>query len=250
MTRPALPDVTLIAAASVNVSATLAALRRCLGMCEFGGALFFTDGVVADAPPELKVIQIERLATARAYSRFVLADLPRHFDTSHALIVQWDGFILRPDAWDRRFLTYDYIGAPWPQFDDDATVGNGGFSLRSRRLMEACRAISAVDSHPEDLAICRIHRPLLEREFGLRFADPATASHFSYERTPRNGREFGFHGVFNMPVELGDEEWWKTYKILDERGTLETDFWPLLWAVIKGPHGKARACRMLCDRYS
>ena len=30
------------------------------------------------------------------------------------LIVQDDGFIINKNLWDEEFLSYDYIGAPWP----------------------------------------------------------------------------------------------------------------------------------------
>ncbi len=33
--------------------------------------------------------------------------------TPFALVIQYDGFILNPDAWRDEFLDYDYIGAPW-----------------------------------------------------------------------------------------------------------------------------------------
>lgn len=247
MRRLALPDVTLCAATSVNIAATLAALRRCLDVVEFGGALLFTDLPVAAPPPRLEIVQIERLESSRAYSRFVLADLPVHIKTSHALIVQWDGFIQRPDSWDPGFLSFDYTGALWPQFDDGGTVGNGGFSLRSKRLMEACRAIGAIDGHPEDVAICRTHRLQLEREFGLRFADPATAARFSYERTASSGAEFGFHGVFNMPAELDPDAWWDIYCSLDAPATAYHDLGALLRATWQGPHRLRRFARLVFD---
>jgi Protein of unknown function (DUF5672) len=249
MERLALPNVTLCAATSVNLAATLTALRRCLDQCEFGAALLFTDQPVPDPPVGLEVIAIDRLASARAYSRFVLADLPPYITTSHCLIVQWDGFILRRAAWDRGFLSFDYIGAPWPQFDDDHTVGNGGFSLRSKRLMGACRTIAAAEDHPEDVAIGRTHRTRLERDFDLRFADPDTAARFSYERTASSGGEFGFHGAFNLPAELGPDGWWDIYCGLDCRGALVPDFWSLLRSALRQPKGVRRACRMLWDRY-
>jgi hypothetical protein len=62
--------------------------------------------------------------------------------------------------WRDAFLEYDYIGASWLQFDD----GNGGFSLRTRRLMELCRDPAFVPVHPEDLAIGRTNRAWLESQ--------------------------------------------------------------------------------------
>jgi hypothetical protein len=247
MGRLSLPDVTLCAATSVNLAATLAALRRCLEQCEFGHALLFTDLAVADPPDGLEVIAIDRLASTRAYSRFLLAELPPYVATSHCLIVQWDGFILRPAAWDPGFLGFDYIGAVWPQFNDGAMVGNGGFSLRSKRLMDACRMIGATEDHPEDVAICRTHRTRIERDFAMRFADPATAARFSYERTSSSGCEFGFHGVFNLPAELGPDGWWDIYCSLDDRATIYHDLGALLRATRQGPHRLRRFARLAFD---
>ena len=48
-------------------------------------------------------------------------------------------------AWRPEFLDYDYIGAVWPHVLDKYNVGNGGFSLRSKALLEACRALPMVD---------------------------------------------------------------------------------------------------------
>lgn len=101
-----------------------------------------------------------------------------------------------PAQWDPTFLDYDYIGAPWPHFPEGMRVGNGGFSLRSRRLIDACAAIP-VSREAEDVAICRTHRSALEAQ-GLRFAPDALARRFAYERMTRRGDEFGFHGAFNM----------------------------------------------------
>lgn len=133
------------------------------------------------------------------YSRFILTSLVDHIETSHALLVQWDGFALDAGAWDDAFLEYDYIGAPWPQFAAPFNVGNGGFSLRSRRLMEALRDPRLTLHGPEDVCICRTNRALLEDHYGLRFAPFEVAARFAYERGPLPSATFGFHGLFNFP---------------------------------------------------
>lgn len=127
----------------------------------------------------------------------MLRDLARHVTTSHTLCVQWDGFVLDGGAWDPEFLDHDYIGAPWPHFGDGHNVGNGGFSLRSRRLLEACHDLPFDGMRAEDVMICRRWRPELERR-GHRFAPELVARRFSFERTPPEGNEFGFHGAFNL----------------------------------------------------
>ena len=58
------------------------------------------------------------------YSEFVIRELHKYVDTSHCLLVQWDGYVLNPKSWLPQFLDYDYIGAPW----NGNVVGNGGFS--------------------------------------------------------------------------------------------------------------------------
>jgi hypothetical protein len=242
-----LPDVTLCAASSVNIEATLAAMMRCMDHASFGRVLLFTDCRISDAPPGLEVVPIARLASARAYSRFVLAELARHITTSHCLIVQWDSYILRPDAWDSDFLSFDYIGAPWPQFEDDHLVGNGGFSLRSKQLMDACLEGGPIDGHPEDVAICRTHRDRLVRQHGLRFADEATASRFAYERTPASGREFGFHGAFNLPALLSPDDLWSLYRTLDDSTSIYRDYGPFFSSLWRAPQGSLRCARLTFD---
>jgi hypothetical protein len=78
-------------------------------------------------------------------------------------------------------------------------VGNGGFSLRTRRLMEIVATDPAITAyHPEDLKICRHYRPYLEREYAIRFAPDDVARRFSIEGYKQSNRthttEFGFHG--------------------------------------------------------
>lgn len=125
------------------------------------------------------------------YSKFLLQNTHKFVKTEFVLIIQADGFILNPTAWDNRFLDYDYIGAPWP----NGMVGNGGFSLRSRRLMER---VSKITYYPrnEDAFICQDYYDLLTSE-GYTFAPEELANTFSFEGNYKRGRkwngEFGFH---------------------------------------------------------
>jgi Protein of unknown function (DUF5672) len=141
-----------------------------------------------------------------AYSHFMLRGLLPHVHGTHVLVVQWDGYVLDAAQWDPRFLDHDYIGAPLRGQPPARAVGNGGFSLRSRRLLQALQDPTLTERHPEDLCICHDHRARLEREHGLNFSPPDVASRFSYERVPPSGPTFGFHGLFNMHEVLSPSE--------------------------------------------
>jgi hypothetical protein len=242
--------VTLCAATSVNLPATIAALRQCMDLVDFAEVLLFTDAEVGASDPAIRVIPIATLESARAYSEFMLHGLIDHVRTSHCLIVQWDGFVLDAGRWDNAFLSFDYAGAPWPQFADGHDVGNGGFSLRSRRLLAACRDPRFRGEHPEDLAICRLNRDYLETEHGIRFADHKSAARFAYERTPPSEPTFGFHGIFNMAAALGADGFWERYRTLDDPRSAFADYWPLMRQLGQGRHSLRRRVRLTMDRLS
>jgi hypothetical protein len=130
-------------------------------------------------------------------------------ETSHFLTVQWDGWATNAEAWTDEFLAYDYIGAPWWWHPPGSQVGNGGFSLRSRRLMQflAEHRVEFPYRYPEDDAIGRHYRPRLEAA-GFRFAPPEVAMRFSFEHPPadprvKRAKSFGFHDIRNWGLGIG-----------------------------------------------
>jgi hypothetical protein len=241
----------LCAVSSSNLKATVQAMKTSLAQIEFAEALLFTDRDPAslglDETSDIRVMPIDPILSSQAYSRFILDELADHIASDHCLIVQWDGHVIDASRWQDAFLDYDYIGASWPQFGDGHDVGNGGFSLRSRRLMEACRHPGFECHHPEDLAIGRTNRAFLEQQ-GLRFAPSNLADQFAAERRGDPAETFGFHGVFLMPRVLGSEGFWHVYKSLSDCGTLWIDFGTLLHMVARGQGGLARALTLLRDR--
>lgn len=244
--RLRLQGVTLCAVSSSNLKATVAALRTSMSYIDFAEAILFTHVNPMGAELGLDGIRIEpigRLASSRAYSRFILECLADYISTDHCLIAQWDGHVIDPTFWRSEFLCYDYIGASWPQFGDGRDVGNGGFSLRSKRLMEACRESDFEMHHPEDLAICRTNRELLENR-GMRFAPRNLANAFSAERDSDPSRSFGYHGAFLMPRVLGSNRFWALYEGLDNRRSVWVDF----WRIALGVRRLDRITRMFRDR--
>lgn len=245
--RLSLPQVTLCAASSVNVAATVRALEACLAQIDFFACKLFTDAQVYPALPAIEVMPIARLDSSPAYSQFILRQMVDHVETSHCLVVQWDGHVLDAGRWRAEFLDYDYIGARWPQFDDGQDVGNGGFSLRSRRLMEACRQPGFKDDKAEDMAIGRTNRAWLEGK-GMRFAPGVVADLFAAERAGDLTVSFGYHGVFNMPRAIGIDNFWQVYRELSDRKTVWYDFLPITKDIRHGSGGFSRIGRMIIDR--
>jgi len=180
------------------------AMRLSLAAMDFADAVFISDSG-ADTGGA-RHVAIDPLAGRVAYSRFVMKDLLRHIETEHMLLIQWDGYVVNPAAWRDDFLDHDYIGARWGFHKDAHCVGNGGFSLRSRRLLEALQDPAIDLFEPEDEMICRHYRPMLESRYGIRFAPPEVADRFSFETTYPQGRPLGFHGLFNMWLFLDDAE--------------------------------------------
>ncbi len=202
--KPTLPQVTVCAVDCTNPTFAAKALAYSATMCQFGRALLLSDTAV-QGPFEHRVIP--RINSSNEYSAFMLRELHRYIDTEFVLIIQWDGYVVHPRAWTNEFLQYDYIGARWHWHPDGMNVGNGGFSLRSAKLLQvlAQPRFSAGFNVAEDVWIARAIRPYLETEAGIRFAPPELADRFSYERCLVSGPTFGFHGLFNLWRYMDDE---------------------------------------------
>jgi hypothetical protein len=245
-TRLDLPEVTLVAATSINCEATLLAIEACVAKVRFAACKLLTHEPPARGVPGLEVVIIPQLTSSEHYSRLILAGLTKHVDTSHCLIVQWDGYVLDSARWNPQFLEYDYVGASWPQFGDGHDVGNGGFSLRSRRLLEACRSPQFAFGHPEDVAIGRNNRDWLEAK-GMRFAPRALADAFSAERASSPEVTFGFHGAWHMPQVMGADQFWNLYCRLEDRSTVFHDQAAIMRQLAVGPDGLRRCLQMGWD---
>lgn len=207
-----LTDVTLLAVTSVEIEKTHHALLYSSQYIDFGAVK-----LLSPISPKLTNPRITYVPTPQfnyiSYSRFIFESLHSYVSTKHCLIIQADGFVLNPDRWLPEFMDYDYIGAPWPEFINLDSgnhqlhlnrnrVGNGGFSLRSKRLLEITSRINFNElTFPilsEDLVICHyLYDQLCSA--GLRFAPMNVAARFSVEHpyakgTMQRRSTFGFHG--------------------------------------------------------
>src|SRR5260221_6839368 len=166
-----LPGVTLVCIDTANHALALRALALSAATIRYARVLFVTDAIPdgLHVPDGVEVATIAPMASRDAYSHFVLKELLPFVLTEHVLLVQWDGYVVNPAAWDAAFLDCDYLGAKWFWHRDGMRVGNGGFSPRSRRLLSALRdpRIALVDA--QGTTIGRTYPPPLEREHRIRF---------------------------------------------------------------------------------
>ena len=205
MSRLQLAQVTLCAVDTRAPALAAQSLLRSMQQADFCRVLLFTRGWLPTVVlPGIEIIDIDTIRSGTEYSRFVMRTLPAYVRSSHALITQWDGFVVHAEAWSDEFLVHDYIGAVWPDQAETCSVGNGGFSLRSRRFMAAGMDPRIVEEHPEDMVLCRQQRDFLERVHGVSFAPPKLARRFAYENESPSGKTFGFHGPYNLPNVLDE----------------------------------------------
>jgi len=224
---------TLVCADCRNHELAIVALRRSMAQCKFERVQFFTNR--SFDLPGVEVVVVPDIASIADYSRFMLKALGDYIETDYALVIQYDGYILNGRRWRAQFHDYDYLGAPWSR----GGVGNGGFSLRSRRLLEACRDLPLDAPLQEDVILGRRCRPLLEKR-GIRFAPEEVARRFSYERMRPTGGEFGFHGIFNLVERLSSGEALRLISSLEPGLLARNERWELLrWALRRGRLGLA-----------
>ncbi len=200
-----LPDITLCIVETRNTTAALTAIKKSTQAINFAEILLVSAQPVEAAIPNFRNHVVDSISNVEEYSGFILKDLAPLIETDFALLIQWDGYVIHPEQWREEYLSYDYIGAPWPHYDREQAVGNGGFSLRSKHLLRAVASREIAGHHPEDVAICHTNRAILEEKFQIRFAPYDVAKHFSFEREEPVFPTFGFHGMFNFGRVLGPE---------------------------------------------
>lgn len=201
-----LPNVTLFAIDRHDKPGITRAVDICAKDIHFGRVVLITEHDMFEGREQ--------------YSKFMIQRLSSFVKTDHVLTVHSDGYIQNPSAWDDSWLEYDYIGAPWPWYKEHM-VGNGGFSLRSKKLLDILARTDLTEFHPEDQIICQNLRPWLEKEFGIKFAPYEVARKFSiegYGLAPQLNiydGEFGFHGKhvrgLNIPMPSAQVKFGQTY---------------------------------------
>lgn len=173
--------------------------------------------------------------TYQQYSIFMMHCLHHFIETAFCLVVQDDGWVLDGGNFREEYYAFDYIGAPchaaligreyvsgfgWVGRQSATVIQNGGFSLRSRRLLEApsTHGIMYLPHVPpplinEDIQLTGLLRAELEKK-GIRFAPLGVAREFAIEYlTPvfhddlDLGRLVGHHGQTRRLVAEHTVEW-------------------------------------------
>jgi hypothetical protein len=210
-----LPDVTLCAVTNINHELTVRAMKECLKHCSFADVVLISDRAV-DAPFRVEIIP--PFPDGAFYAPFVCHELGKYTPSAFNLLVQYDSHIVEPRAWSDAFLNYDYIGAKWPWHAENRRVGNSGFCLRSKKLLDVMAKIPLppVGSFVDDEFIAHTIRGQLEKDHGIKIAPDAVADLFAYERHTPAQPTFGFHGMFNFWRHTDDAEMETIVDLMDE----------------------------------
>ncbi|QWE18908.1 DUF5672 family protein [Polynucleobacter corsicus] len=200
-----LSNVTLLCVETRDPELAHWAIDRCLAGTHFAKVVLITNlDLVKNKRADIEYVQAPPIATTEDYSNLLLTGIDQYVVGSHVLVIQWDSFITHPNLWCNEFLDYDYIGPVWPHHPE-TPVGNGGFSLRSVKLLQAIKRPGFIKRHPEDYCICADNKDFLEKECDIQFAPSEIAEQFAVERSEWHDA-FGFHGFFNFGRVLSDEE--------------------------------------------
>jgi hypothetical protein len=194
-----LDQVTLFCVDTRTPDLSIWAMQQCLQKAHFKDAILVTDTAKAiKVPDSIRIIAAPPIHSINDYSLYLQSDLSTYIQGTHMLVMQWDSFITNPQLWNDQFIEYDYIGAPWPHHPE-TPVGNGGFSLRSKKLFTALQNPLYQKSHPEDQSICIFNKDVL-KDLGILIAPKEVAEQFAFEREFKQA--FGFHGFFNFAKVL------------------------------------------------
>jgi hypothetical protein len=213
-----LDNVTLITIDGVDPDLSLKSLQYCCRGIKFNSVKLLSFKKPIAETGGIEFIKIEKLSW-KDYNHFIIQKLNSFVYTAYCLLIQTDGFVIRPDLWNDAFFKYDFIGAPLSDYpvwlksqpeefqikfkesnlSESRWPLNGGFSFRSKKMLEfSALCPYAVKDLPEDMYITLHYRDWFEQK-QLTFAPRSLAYSFSKESPLTEGefdfsKCFGFHG--------------------------------------------------------
>lgn len=184
-----------------NGAATIPAILKSMRELPGSKGLLLSPAKPLDLPTNISWRQIGYL-DYRSYSTFIMHCLYAFIETDYCLIVQDDGWVLNGKNWREEYYEYDYIGGithaglvdnklllgfTWINEIDPILVLNGGFSLRSRKFLEAPNKHGIAQSFSgeihlwnEDVQLSCLKRRVFE-SLGFKYAPNEVAKTFSME---------------------------------------------------------------------
>jgi len=180
-----IPQVTLVAMSGIGhkSEANIMALERSSQNIEFGS---------------VKYIQLGEIKDIDSWNKAIIYELPKYVETSHALLIHADGYVVNSVLWRNEWLQYDWASSPWPLPTDNYSyrsesgkiqrVGNS-VGLRSKKLMDLMASIPEKEfwaikekygNANEDGFICCHNREWLESK-GIKFMPFEEALNFGKE---------------------------------------------------------------------
>lgn len=198
-----LKDITLLTVSGTTNEADFIshykALKYCLLDLQFEKVKILSPIKPINIDENIEYINIPELSY-KTYSDFMIRNLNDYVTTKYILTIQDDGFIINPNLWSDKFYNYDYIGSPWRNSFryNYIRVGNGGFSLRSKKFLEICKKYCPTNRFNEDHLICVTYRNIFLK-YNIKYADLQIAAKFSCETLLDDYKNsfktsFGFHG--------------------------------------------------------
>ena len=215
-------DLTIVAIYGNGDGAqAIPALQRSMQELSGSWGLLLSTERPANLPPDIVWEKIGALSYQQ-YSVFVMHSLHSFIKTDYCLIVQDDGWVLNGKNFTSNYYKYDYIGAPchaaivgnelqlgftWIDKPERIVIQNGGFSLRSKRFLQAPNVhgithVPSQDQHlwNEDVQLSGIFRPIFEVK-GYKFASESLAKQFGIEYLAPN-----FHDDLDLTRLFGHKE--------------------------------------------
>lgn len=211
----------------------------CCKEINFFDKKIITSNTNAKTDSFFTIVTIDKISSYQEYQKFCILNLNNYIESDYALFIQTDGFISNPNLWDDTFLNYDYIGAPWIHeivpnpflWTNNGTenmVGCGGFSLRSKKFLNACSNFPKEYIHDlvyrgvnEDIITSVVFKKHLENNMNCKFADVTVAKKFAQGSIPfkpgASNLSFGFHnsGYIKETLEVFNRKHNTKYKYFD-----------------------------------
>lgn len=192
-----------------------------------------------------KLYKIDDEFNISDYSNFCIKNINSVVNTEFVLINQYDGIATNTLGWTEEYFEYDYVGSlshidhPPVQgtlkssgFYEDFKNTNwftcgGGLSLRSKKLLTVLAEddnIKTINYKPgfdtpltsEDLVITLLNKEYLQKEHNIRFAPVDLGIKFCAEVMTGYTNALGFHGWYNAPLYLSENECLFFFQYIDK----------------------------------